>query len=1066
VTGAPPVNTALPTISGTAQHLQTLTASTGTWTGTAPITYAYQWRRCNAAGASCADIAGATASTYLVQSADIASTIRVVVTATNAYGNASATSAQTGVVTGAPPVNTALPTISGTPQDGQTLTASTGTWTGTAPISYAYQWRRCDAAGASCSDIVLAVSSTYTPGSADVGSTLRVRVTATNLYGSASATSAQTELVAPAAPINTSLPVISGTAEDGQTLSSSPGTWSGTTPMTFAYQWRRCDAAGTNCVDILGATSNTYTLVAADVGQTLRSVVTATNAAGSSSATSNETELVAPAPPVNTVPPTISGTPEHLQTLTVSDDGTWTGTAPIAFTYQWQRCDSGGSNCADIAGETGTSYTLGAADVGQTVRVVVTGTNAAGSDSAASSVSGEVAPAPPVNTVPPTISGNAQHLQTLTVSDDGTWTGTDPITFTYQWQRCDSGGSNCADISGETGSSYTLTVDDIGQTVRVVVTGTNVAGSSTAASSASDVVTPAPPVNTVPPAITGTPQDGQTLSADDGTWTGTAPISYSYQWRRCDADGSNCSDISGATNATHNVNGDDVGHALRIVVTATNAAGNASATSAATSEVTALAPSGSTPPAITGPTVEGETLTAGDGTWSGTAPFTYTYQWRRCDASGDNCSDITGATASTYEAAAADVGKTLRVVVTATNAAGSDSQTSAAVGPVTPKPPVSASPPVVTGEPRVGSTLTATPGAWTSSAPLTYEYQWLRCDASGANCVEISGATGTSYTAVAADEGHVLRVRVTASNSGGSANAQSAGTAAVAPAPTDGGSTPAAPEPAPAPAPAPTSEDLTDDPDNLASACVMLTGGVGYRRLEIPGTGSVRQRVRVDGAVSRTAPVNITVEASKLRRVVYALDGRGMTAGAARKSFLLLLRPDQLAPGKHQLVTTITPRKGAARKLTTNLSVVKCDTLLSAAQWRTTAGTGLRLRVDSRTAIKSAAFKVPASLARGLATGKPASSLRIGLPGRKRVKVELRAGKGTIAGSGTSVVVKGRNVTVNGLPSATGIVEVTLYQPRAPKGPALLGRGRKATVTARVVTSKTQNLKFAIAGKR
>ena len=77
---------------------QTLTAANGTWTGTAPITYTYQWRRCNSAGASCANIAGATASTYALVAADVGSTIRVVVTGTNAAGNSSATSSQTAVV--------------------------------------------------------------------------------------------------------------------------------------------------------------------------------------------------------------------------------------------------------------------------------------------------------------------------------------------------------------------------------------------------------------------------------------------------------------------------------------------------------------------------------------------------------------------------------------------------------------------------------------------------------------------------------------------------------------------------------------------------------------------------------------------------------------------------------------------------------------------------------------------------------------------------------------------------------------------------------------------------------
>jgi len=138
--------------------------------------------------------------------------------------------------------------------------------------------------------------------------------------------------------------------------------------------------------------------------------------------------------------------------------------------------------------------------------------------------------------------------------------------------------------------------------------------------------------------------------------------------------------------------------------------------------------------------------------------------------------------------------------------------------------------------------------------------------------------------------------------------------------------------------------------------------------------------------------------------------------------------------------------------------------MLSAAQWRTTAGSGLRLRVDSRSAIKSVSFSVPAGLAKSLATGKPGSSLRISLPGRKRVKIAISKGKGKL--DTASVVLKGRSVVVSGLPASVGIVEVTLYQPRAPKGPALLAGGRKARVTAKVQTTRSQNLKYMIVGKR
>lgn len=194
-----------------------------------------------------------------------------------------------------PPTNTSLPTITGTAQEGQTLTADPGTWTGS-PTSYAYQWRRCNATGASCADIAGATAATYLLAAADVGKTIRVVVTASNASGAgAPATSAQTAVVTAAgtAPVNTAPPTIAGTALQGQTLTESDGTWTGTPAPTFTRQWRRCDASGGGCTDIPGATAATYLLAAADVGKTIRAVVTGTNSAGSSSATSAQTAVVA-----------------------------------------------------------------------------------------------------------------------------------------------------------------------------------------------------------------------------------------------------------------------------------------------------------------------------------------------------------------------------------------------------------------------------------------------------------------------------------------------------------------------------------------------------------------------------------------------------------------------------------------------------------------------------------------------------------------------------------------------------------------------------------------------------
>ena len=92
------------------------------------------------------------------------------------------------------PRNTGLPTVSGTPAVGQTLTAAAGSWAGS-PTSFAYQWQRCDAAGAACTGIPGATGQTYVVAGADLGSTLRVAATARNTVGSAAATSAPTSVV-------------------------------------------------------------------------------------------------------------------------------------------------------------------------------------------------------------------------------------------------------------------------------------------------------------------------------------------------------------------------------------------------------------------------------------------------------------------------------------------------------------------------------------------------------------------------------------------------------------------------------------------------------------------------------------------------------------------------------------------------------------------------------------------------------------------------------------------------------------------------------------------------------
>ena len=160
----------------------------GLWTEADSV--ADQWRRCDAQGNHCADIAGATGETYVLQEADLWGTVRLVETATNAFGTATAVTTQTPLVqwVGHPQSsgdNYFPPTISGEAVEGQTLTAHPGAWDGYQPISFAYQWQRCDTVGSDCVDIPdLAPGETYVLTAGDVGHTIAVLVTATNASGS------------------------------------------------------------------------------------------------------------------------------------------------------------------------------------------------------------------------------------------------------------------------------------------------------------------------------------------------------------------------------------------------------------------------------------------------------------------------------------------------------------------------------------------------------------------------------------------------------------------------------------------------------------------------------------------------------------------------------------------------------------------------------------------------------------------------------------------------------------------------------------------------------------------
>jgi Tol biopolymer transport system component len=490
-------------------------------------------------------------------------------------------------------------------------------------------------------------------------------------------------------------------------------------------------------------------------------------------------------------PPTISGSPLAAGTTLTASTGTWTG-SPSSYGYQWLRCNSSGSGCATVASANSSTYTLSAADGGSTLRVTVTASDSTGASTSATSPQvGPITSTGPISTSTPTITYFIAPVQGTALSGTaGGWGGSPPITFAYQWLRCDSGGNNCAPTGG-TASTYTPTVGDVGSTLRLKVTATNGAGSTSATSEATPVVRGLAPAAVVPPSVsTTTPVVGQFVTGSIGSWSGQQPLTWDYVFEKCTADGSHCEPLPTPkpekppfpSSASITVSLDLVGWRLAFHVWETNSLGTVNVRSALTQPVVSNPPTLSAAPTITGIDNVGRQLVVTPGTWGGGlgGAVTFGYQWRRCDAKGAGCTNIAGATGTTYVLVAADQGHTLQVVVTAAGSGGTATATTdrtGLIGPVITIRPSIMTAPQILDAPSVGLAPRLTTGTWGGDQPMKFAFHWRRCDATGSHCRTVSARR--SYVVSIKDLGSTLRAVVTARNNGGATSALTELTAPV-----------------------------------------------------------------------------------------------------------------------------------------------------------------------------------------------------------------------------------------------------------------------------------------------
>jgi hypothetical protein len=455
------------------------------------------------------------------------------------------------------------------------------------------------------------------------------------------------------------------------------------------------------------------------------------------------------------------------------------------FGWVWSISASATGTYQPIEGATASTYVLRAEDQGKFIKVTVEGVKAGFVDTPRTSVATASVVAGTFATPPiPTISGTVKVGETLT-ANPGTWS---PVTdsYTYVWSSALTATGTYTPIGGATSRTYELQSSDRGRFVKVAVTGVKSGFTSVTTLSAATTGVVSAFVTAPTPTISGTVAVGQTLTANPGSWSPVATLTY--QWSSAATADGTYTPIALATAATYVVKVADRGRFVKVAVRGVAATYE---TTTMTSDPTVEVDYGtfmtSPNPTITGSAVTGQTLTAVPGVWAPVATFTY-----RWFADSDV---ISGATTATLPVTAAMLDKRISVEVTGV-ATGYDSlpRTSAATVAVTlPLVPLAPTP-TISGTVKFGNTLTAVPGAAPSGATVQ-GYQWSSASTLTGAYTAIDGATSSTYALTPGDVTRFLRVTVTWQKSGNantpkasaSSVAVAAGTFATPPLPTISG---------------------------------------------------------------------------------------------------------------------------------------------------------------------------------------------------------------------------------------------------------------------------------------